>query len=233
MVISKKQSPSDPFGRIVMGDHCVELKDRIMLVGYIFDSKMTWGPMIDMIAKKARIRVGALYRMRMMLSSENLQLIYIAFVRSILEYGSTEFMGAAQSHLQKLDRIQRRAERLGGFKLESLQSRREASVLSRAFKLLDGAGRGALQEQAPQLTSVAIHSKQTRRTSSNTGLRIMSDTKANSLDCYRRSASGALPTIWDKIPAEFKDIGMKKGWRRINKDTKEYLINLDISSETN
>ena len=142
-------------------------------------------------------------------------------------------MGAAQSHLQKLDRIQRRAERLGGFKLESLQSRREASVLSRAFKLLDRAGRGALQEQAPQLTSVAIHSKQIRRTSSNTGLRIMSATKANSLDCYRRNASGALPTIWDRIPAEFKDIGMKKGWRTINKDTKEYLINLDISSETN
>ena len=106
-------------------------------------------------------------------------------------------------------------------------------MLSRAFKLLDGAGRGALQEQAPRLTSVAIHSKQTRRTSSNTGLRTMSDTEPNSLDCYRRSASGALPTVWDKIPAELRHIGMKKGWRRINKDTEEYLINLDINSETN
>ena len=38
-------------------------------------------------------------------------------------------MVAAPTHLQKLDRIQAAAERLGNFKVESLQSRRDASLI--------------------------------------------------------------------------------------------------------
>ena len=43
------------------------------------------------------------------------------------------------THLLKLDRIQAAAEKLGGLKLESLESRIDASLIGLLFKLLDGA----------------------------------------------------------------------------------------------
>ena len=49
--------------------------------------------------------------------------IYLCFVRSGMEYGSVLYMGAAESHLQKLDRIQSSAQALGDFSIESLESR--------------------------------------------------------------------------------------------------------------
>ena len=57
-----------------------------------------------------------------------------------MEYNSVSWMGAAKSHLEKLDRVQRSAERIGGFTIEHLQARREsdAAAVSLALKMLDG-----------------------------------------------------------------------------------------------
>ena len=44
------------------------------------------------------------------------------FIRSIMEYQSTAWMSAAQSHLDKLDRIQHRAEMIGSFTVGPLQA---------------------------------------------------------------------------------------------------------------
>ena len=189
----------------------VEQVSQLKLVGYTFDSKMTWGPMIDSLTKKARIRVGALYRMRSMLDSDNLKLMYIAFIRSILEYGSVQFMGAGKSHLEKLDRIQRSAERIGNVKLESLHTRREASLLSLIFKLLDGSCRGPLQALAPTLTTAAPHCRSTRSATINNGIRVLEQTNAYSLDCFKRSAISILPSVWKKLPQELIQKGADTG----------------------
>ena len=46
-------------------------------------------------------------------------------------------MGAAQSHLDKLDKVQHSAEKIGDFTVEPLQARRDAAAMSFALKLLD------------------------------------------------------------------------------------------------
>ena len=104
-------------------------KKELKLVGFTFDSKMTMEPMVKKTSKKGRAKIAALFRLRPYLSSDNLELMYKAFVRSAMEYGSLEYMIAAPSNLQKLDRIQATAERLGGFKVESLESKRDASLI--------------------------------------------------------------------------------------------------------
>ena len=71
-------------------------------------------------------------------------LLIMMLIRLILEHGSLVYMGAARSHLDKLDRVQRSAEKIGGFKVESLQSRREATAVSLAFDLLDGSSHSSL-----------------------------------------------------------------------------------------
>ena len=66
-----------------------------------------------------RVRIVALGRMKPMLDSSNLRLMYVMFVRSILEYGNLVYMDASPSHLAKLDRVQESAMKLGGFTVES------------------------------------------------------------------------------------------------------------------
>ena len=60
----------------------------IKIVGFTFDCKLTWSGMVADKAKKARTRVAALRRMSGFLDSNNLKLMYTAFVRPVMEYGS-------------------------------------------------------------------------------------------------------------------------------------------------
>ena len=106
-------------------------KPAVKLVGYLFDEKLSWSGMIAGIAQKARMRLGMLSRPRPLLNDRNMETMYTTFIRPILEYGSVQFMGAAETHLAKLDAVQRTAERIGRFKVESLQSRREAAKKQR------------------------------------------------------------------------------------------------------
>ena len=63
-------------------------------------------------------------------------------------------MVAAPATLQKLDRVQVTAGKLGGFKVESLEARRDASLVGLLFKLLDGKGRGQLNNFKPEVTEM-------------------------------------------------------------------------------
>ena len=56
------------------------------------------------------------------------------FVRSVLEYGNVIYMGASDTNLAKLDRVQTSAERIGGFTIESLTSKRKASAVCFGWK---------------------------------------------------------------------------------------------------
>ena len=64
--------------------------------------------------------------------------MYTSFIRPIMEYGCVQFMGAKEVHLMKLqlDAIQKTAQKIGNFKVDSLQSRREAIAVAFILKLL-------------------------------------------------------------------------------------------------
>ena len=150
---SRKKVPFD-VSRLRFQGKEIDFVKELKLVGFTFDSKMTMEPMVKKTSKKGRAKIAALFRLRPYLSSDNLELMYKAFVRSAMEYGSLEYMIAAPSNLQKLDRIQATAERLGGFKVESLESRRDASLIGLVFKLLDGDGRGKLSSYTPEVAEI-------------------------------------------------------------------------------
>jgi hypothetical protein len=156
MVVSKKEKRAfDPTG-IAMGTSEVEQVVEMKLVGFTFDEKLNWGAMVSALAKKARTRVDAIRRMARSLDSENMLTMYSAFVRPILEYGSTLFMGAKPTHLEKLDRVQRTMKRIGGFKAEPLAARREAALIALTLKQLDGDCREGLRNYAPVLHNVEL-----------------------------------------------------------------------------
>ena len=215
MLVSQKHTPFDLTG-IVMDGKAVEQMTQMKLVGFIFDSKMRWGQMIDKVARKARARLAALRRLVPVLDAGNLKTMYMMFIRSCIEYGSVLYMGAADTHLQKLDRIQASAERMCGFQLESLESRRDAAAMSLALKLLAGRGRGILNKFTPCLRSVVV-SRATRTATARSGIQVVSKITSKSLDVTRRSFTGKLPEIWAKVPQRLIQIGATRGWIKIKK----------------
>ena len=105
MLVSLKRSLRfSGMGGIKMAGSAIKEVSQMKLVGFLFDAKLTWGPMIDRLAKKARSKLGALRRLKPFLDSKNMKLLYTSFVQSGLEYGSLLYMGAAHSHLKKLDK---------------------------------------------------------------------------------------------------------------------------------
>ena len=221
MVISQKRVPFDASGIFFNGEE-LSVVDDTTLVGLKIDRRMRWGPMINKLALKARQRVGALSRVRHLLNSSNLKMVYQMFIRSIMEYNSVSWMGAAKSHLEKLDRVQRSAERIGGFTIEPLQARRDAAAVSLALKMLDGKVQGELKCFTPVLSEpLRLCKKRTRN--SLEGIQVVSKVRACSLDVYRRSFLGALPKIWSKLPVDLIRKGERYGWLKIKTACNDFL----------
>ena len=219
MLVSNKRHRFDISG-IQMGGFPVEQVKQLKLVGYLFDEKMSFGPMIQKIAKKARCRVAALRRIKHLLDAQNLKLLYTMFVRSMMEYGCIAFMGAAKSHLEKLDRIQNSASKCCGFQIESLQSRREAAAAGLALKLMDGGGHPKLKPFAPNVAKTLSLSRKRTRTTAEASLQLERLTKTTSLGVFERSFLGCIPQIWRKIPHNLIEEGKNTCWLRIKKRVK-------------
>ena len=72
IVMSNRAVPFDPTGINFDGEQVVQV-ETMKLVGFTLDCKLTWKPMVEAIAKKAQIRLGALRRLKRHLDSNNIQ----------------------------------------------------------------------------------------------------------------------------------------------------------------
>ena len=138
-------------------------------------------------------------------------------------------MSAAPTHLAKLDRIQSAAERIGGFNTESPESRRDASLIGLIFKLLDGCGRGQLNDYTPTVVDV-IPEKVNRNTT--TGLQIIDQTNSRSLIAFERGIVGRSSKVWKKIPQHILRSGNEAGWQTITKACQRFLTGKSKPTET-
>jgi hypothetical protein len=226
VIIQRRSDPFNAAGIMFDGEE-LSVVDETTLVGLKIDEKMKWGPMVKKLATKARQRLGALSRVRHLLDSDNLKTIYLMFIRSIMEYNSTSWMGAAPSHLAKLDRVQASAEKLGRFTVESLESRREAAALSISLKMLDRQARGELQTFKPTLCEpLRLCKKRTRNCLE--GTQVKRKTNSKSLDVYKRGFFGTLPGIWSRIPREIITRGERRGWLKIKTACTKFLTGKTI-----
>lgn len=154
--------------------------------------------------------------------------MYTMFIRSTLEYGSVAWMGADESYLHKLDRVQASAERIGGFEMETLGSRRDAAAVAFALKLMDGRARGVLKDFIPIIEEVkaldvvgaAVRSKQYGWLMPSWIDKVKGH---RSLDMYKQSFWGVLPVIWSTLPQGLIREGMSKGWSRIKSRCSKFI----------
>lgn len=204
--------------QLVFGGGHIVFEHVLLLVGYLFDSKLTWGPFVDKLASKARRALGVVRSIRRLLRSSDLAVLFKAFVRSTVEYGMLGYMAAAPSHLAKLEKVQESAERLCDAGFPSLSGRRDAGAFGLICKLLGGKCIGQLQELCPELAieesdgdsdseCVAANTR-----SSRCRLRL-GERKRARLDSFGRSFEGQMDAILNKVPEHVLSKGLEEGWR--------------------
>ena len=109
------------------GGHAITDATEVKLLGVTLYNKLNFASHIRAVALHATQKLGFLRRASRILNQQSLLATYRDFVRPILEYTPTIWMGAAPIHLHQFDRVQRGALRLMGLGiiLQSLAARPE------------------------------------------------------------------------------------------------------------
>ena len=128
----------------------------VRILGFLFDSSLTWQEHIDSALIRGKQCLGQLYRCRSLLGSHGIATAYKSWIRPMLEYGSILYSGAATTHLNRLDSFQARVENMCGITFPPLTNRRNASILGLTCRLLAGEGRGNLQTFCPKFRSPSL-----------------------------------------------------------------------------
>ena len=111
----------------------LEHVDAVRDLGVTIDSKLTFAPHVSDIVRRANRALGLLIRSfhvgtsRAKFNRSAVLAAYFANVRSILEYSSVVWAGAAKSHTVRVDRVQHKF--LSGFSLTPHPARRPPSLI--------------------------------------------------------------------------------------------------------
>ena len=109
------------------------------VLGFTFDSTLTWRDHIAKVLSHGKQRLGQLYRCHNFFSSYNLSILYKSWIRPAMEYGCVLYWGAAPTYLH-LDTLQTRIEHVSFSTFPSLYNRRSAAILGLVCRLLAGEG---------------------------------------------------------------------------------------------
>jgi len=214
----------------------VGYENELKVVGVIYDHKLTWGPMLAEMTGRGRRALGYLNRLGRLVTPYDIAQVYRYFVRSKMEYGNASYIGAAKSHLARLDAVQGRAERLsGGILFQPLAGRRDAACFGLLCKILDGQCVRALLDMCPgfelDTTALDLHDHNTRfqqaqeRSIGLVRVTNMRDTlRDKSLMSFERSFICRAYDIFNMIPNDLKKKGLINGsWSHIMKDGQRHL----------
>ena len=91
---------------MILDNHTIIWEDTVKLLGVTIDKHVTFKPHIDLITKKCHGLIGVLSRASTCLSQRLLRTVYVALIRSNLEYYSAVIGMASKTQLNKLETIQ-------------------------------------------------------------------------------------------------------------------------------
>ena len=113
MVISRSgEDARQLHGRLRLGNDTIPIQASVNILGVEVDSDLRFDRHLEKVAHKASQKVTLLRRMKGLLDAEGLATLYKAQVRPVMEYAPLTWMASALCHLNLLDKVQRRAERL-------------------------------------------------------------------------------------------------------------------------
>ena len=125
---------------ISFGDSVIENGASVDILGVLYDKKLSFHQHITNISKKAAAKLTSLRRITWLVGTEELVLLYKSQIRSAMEFALLSWGGAAPTHLELLNKVQRRAEHLiyddvEESTLPSLQHRRDVAGMTALYKI--------------------------------------------------------------------------------------------------
>ena len=90
----------------------VNFQKSVRFLGVFLDDNLRWNTHTSFIEKKCAQRLYILRRLRSLTSDKEFAQIYIALIRSLIEYASPAFIGLSSKNSERLNVIQRRCLKL-------------------------------------------------------------------------------------------------------------------------
>ena len=123
MTITRKiNKPLHP--PLIMNNTIINQVTEHKHLGLDISNDSSWQKHIDLITKKAFIRVNILRKFKFILDRKTLEKIYLTFIRPILEYADVIWDNKTLFLINKLENVQIEAARIvtGGTRLVSINS---------------------------------------------------------------------------------------------------------------
>ena len=90
----------------------IECVDKVTVLGFVINKDLSWDSHIDHIVKIANRRFYALRKLWLHLNTDELHMIYTAYIRTIVEYACPIFAGINKSLTKRLKSIDIRAHKI-------------------------------------------------------------------------------------------------------------------------
>ena len=140
LISLKHDLQSSPHPPLFLNDSIIPKTSTAQVLGFTFDSLLTWESHIVRMLNHAKQRVSQLYHCCSLLTSQYLCLMYRSWIRPTLEYGNILYSRATLGHVQHLDNLQTQIERTHCSTFQSLLHRCNAAIIGFVCHLLDGQG---------------------------------------------------------------------------------------------
>ena len=194
-----------PIPPIVFNGTPVEEQPSIKVLGVTFDHQLKFSQHIRTVVVRATQRLGALHKAFHLLTIPARLRAYKAFVRPVMEYCPIVWMGAASSHLNRLDWVQERAIKAIHPQcwLPSLIIRRTIAALCLLYKALCDNSPALLSRMAPPPTHQPRTTRLTRqavRLSTAHPHQLQNVLPANSRNNVSRAFPHSVIPIWNQLP---------------------------------
>ena len=89
-----------------------EVKQRVIILGVIFNNKFSWKDQISSVIARASKRFHVIRVLKKIVSVSDLKMIYHALITALLLHGSPAYGHLNKGLILKLERLQKRAHRL-------------------------------------------------------------------------------------------------------------------------
>ena len=105
IIISRSSSPTDL-------KLSIPVENSSKILGMIINGRLHWDSHINYVIKKASQRLHILRRLKHLVTRHENHNVYVAVVRSLLEYACPVFVGLNKSLAKKLQKLDNRAHRI-------------------------------------------------------------------------------------------------------------------------
>ena len=176
--------------------------DTIKLLGVTFDRHLHYGQHLRTTALRAARRIGFLRKACKVLDHKGRTAAYKGFVRPMLEYCPLVWSGAADGHLRRLDKVQKRALSLlgQGTIVDSLVLRRTVSGLCFLYKLLSGPRLPTLNALLPPQLAHIENPRTRRQLATAHPFQLSLPLPVRSNDSILRAFPYGTVTAWNALP---------------------------------